>query len=592
MIAYSKFVLTACVIAGMFASVRVTAATDRSELFRAMDDEILRAMTDLAIGDLPRPYHIEARLTFVNRLGGHASLGSIENIDSTRVNTLSVRVRVGTPQFDNTNFFDVSLGFFGSADDEEPFTNRVVPLELDYATLRRELWLALDACYKQSVEVYAKKQASIKNRTRSDTTWDYYFQGPNTEVDTSVAPLRASAQTFKSTLEAVSGEFKHAPFIQAARVTMEFMPEEQLYVTSEGRRAHKFEAFTGFEITASTQAVDGMPISDSYAAYSIAPSDLPSVDSLKSAARAMIARLKKQTTASRMEAYSGPVLFVGQAAAELVAQQFAPYLVSQRTQASEAGASVGNNALMAFQNKIGARVLPEFLSVRAEPSLSELNGTPVAGHFTVDDEGYRAEDLQLVDKGYLRTLFASRVPTKRIKGSNGHSRNGAAMLDVVRVQCEDSDREESTEDLIEHLLKLVKDRELEYGIIVNLVQDRNLLMTGLFPIMLNDLPFPSGQGTVPLISVEKIYPDGRREPVRGVEAAGFSPGTFKDILAVGTAPTVHNYLAPSVVPGYISGGSGYSIATIITPDLLFEDVEIRPLESDLPKLPMVESPLN
>lgn len=112
---------------------------NRDDLFRALDDEINRAMTDLHIGELARPYHIEARLAMRSHVGAHAVLGSAEDTDSTNGNLLSVRVRVGSPRFDNTNFFDVSLGFFGSTDQEEVFTNRRVPLELDYATLRREL---------------------------------------------------------------------------------------------------------------------------------------------------------------------------------------------------------------------------------------------------------------------------------------------------------------------------------------------------------------------------------------------------------------------------------------------------------------------
>ncbi len=563
----------------------------RSELFRAMDDEIRRAMTDLSIGDLPRPYHIEARLMFRRHIGAHAVMGTIEDIDTSSVNTLSVRVRVGTPQFDNTNFFDVSLSFFGSSDDEESFTNRRVPLELDYNTLRRELWLAIDACYKQSVEVYAKKQAAVRNKTRSDTTWDFSFIGADDLIDTSKASLSLSPNYVRSLLESVSSEFRTAKHIQASRVSMEFVPTEFLYVNSEGRRAYKFDAFSGFEMYATTQAPDGMPISDAYAAYSTAPSDLPSEDSLRRAARQMIKQLSTIQNAQKIDAYSGPVLFTGQAAAQIIAQQFAPNLVALRTPLSEGGFSMSGGPGMAFQNKIGARVLPEFLSVKATPQVSSLYNTPVAGNYRVDDEGFASQNVDLVVQGFLKTLLAGRAPTRRVKNTNGHYRNGGAMISVLQLLCEDSTRMYDERRLREQLLKLVRDRELEYGIIVRVVQDRNLASTGLFPLLAGDMPFSSGQGIVSLLHVEKIYADGRTEAIRGVEAAGFSVATFKDILAVGNKPTVHNYLAPAIGNTMLSGGSGYTIATIVTPDLLFEDVEIRPLESDTPNLPLVESPL-
>ena len=41
----------------------------------------------------------------------------------------------------------------------------------------------------------------------------------------------------------------------------------------------------------------------------------------------------------------------------------------------------------------------------------------------------------------------------------------------------------------------------------------------------------------------------------------------------------------------MSGGSAYIIATVITPDLLFEDLEVRPLDGDMPKPPSLANPI-
>ena len=137
----------------------------------------------------------------------------------------------------------------------------------------------------------------------------------------------------------------------------------------------------------------------------------------------------------------------------------------------------------------------------------------------------------------------------------------------------------------------MEDRELEYGIIVRKVLDRNLLMTGLFPMLMGDLTMRINPGSLILLEAVKVYPDGHEEPLRGVEAAGISTYLFKDILNVGPKATVHNYLAQSVIPAFMTGGSQFVIATVITPDLLFEDLEIRQLEGDLPTPPRLASPL-
>jgi predicted Zn-dependent protease len=583
-----RFLITLAALVTSSAFV-ASAAFDRDMILDAMDAEIQRSMRDLKVGDLARPYHIEYLLKIRRSASVHAVLGTVEDVDSGITATLTVRVRVGGPRFDNTNFFDVSLGFFGSSDDEEGFKNRRIPFEISSDVLRRELWLATDACFKQAVEIYAKKESALKNRTRTDTTWDFaYF--PGASVTSTPALPEPNVPSMVSLVERLSAVFRSYPSISSSRVGMEVVPEEVYYVNSEGRRLVKHESFTGVEIIATTQAPDGMPLAQTYAAYGSAPKDLPSADSLIRAAEATAKRLAAQVQAPTIEAYSGPVLFLDQAAAGIVGQFFAPNLVAQRPPLSEGGFST-NDRSMAFQNKIGARVLPEFLSVDAVPSRARDNGRPVAGHFVLDDEGMPAEDLTLVDKGYLRTLLSSRVPTKRVKGSNGHMRGGGAMFGVLDIRCVDKKRMLSDADLKKRLLKLVKDRDLPYGIIVRTTMDQNLLFTGVFRQLGADLPITPGEGKIGLLEAYRVYPDGREELIRGVEAAGIAPATFKDILAVSTSTTVHNFLAPSVVPAFITGGSSYLIASIITPDLLFEDCEVRPLEGDMPKPPSMTNPI-
>ena len=431
--------MTSVLLLLVAATTAMATDLDKDVVFRAMEDEIQRSMNELQIGDLPMPYHIEYLLTKRSRIGAHAILGIVDDLDTASAVTLTVRIRVGDPSFDNTNFFDVSLGFFGSSDDEEQFKNRRIPLDLGYATLRRELWLATDACYKQAVEIFAKKTASLKNRTRTDTTWDYSLL-PEAEVsDLSEQEYATTPDRVMGLVEQVSSVFRDATWIQASRVGMEFVPEEIFYMNSEGRTAHKVDCFTGFEMIAVTQAEDGMPLSNTYSTYSIDPTDLPSADSLRRAATALAAALRDRQAAETIEPYSGPVLFEGQAAAQILGQEFAPNLVAQRKPLSESGFSTGDRTY-AFQNKIGARVLPEFLSMDAVPSRETFQGAPVAGHYEIDDEGILAQDVELVDKGYLRALLSSRIPTRRVRESNGHNRGGGAMVSVLELSCDDDER--------------------------------------------------------------------------------------------------------------------------------------------------------
>jgi hypothetical protein len=401
-------------------------------VFRAMEDEMQRSLSGLRLGDLEKPYHIEYILTHRHRIGTHSVLGITQDVDTAQSVSLTVKVRVGNHQFDNTNFFDVSLGFFGSSDDEEPFKNRALPIELSYSSLRRELWLATDACYKQSVELYAKKKAAVMNRARTDTTWDFAEISPAELYDEKFANVSSSLLDMQKTCNALSGIFRDYPTILTSRVGMEFVPETIYYLSSDGRKCKKAECFTGVEVVAVAQATDGMPAFNTYSAYSITPQRLPSRDSLTTAVISLARDLAAEISSATIEAYSGPVLFTGQAAGEIVAQVFAPNLVAQRQPLSEGGFSAGERN-MAFQNKIGARVLPEFLSVADKPSKQFHDGNEVAGYYEIDDECVRAKDVLLVNNGYLKTLLSSRMPTKRIQQTNGHQRGGGAMFSVVEL---------------------------------------------------------------------------------------------------------------------------------------------------------------
>ncbi|MFM8439309.1 MAG: metallopeptidase TldD-related protein, partial [Candidatus Kapaibacterium sp.] len=345
---------------------------------------------------------------------------------------------------------------------------------------------------------------------------------------------------------------------------------------------------TGLEIVASTQADDGMPLADVYTVYAPTPAGLPSRDSLLKAARALVDGLSRLRSAPAIEPYSGPVIFESQAACEVFAQTFAPNLCTQRQQLTDRGIQESDR-YVAFQNKIGARVAAPFLSVTSSPSRHMVGSTPIVGGYDVDDDGVRPSTLTLVDHGYLKTLLSSRVPGRRVKASNGRQRGGAAMIDVLELRADAAKQMDKTR-MRKTLMKLLKDRDLPFGYIVRKALNQNILYTTLFAQTQGNYPYSLNETSMNVIDVVRVYADGREETVRGAQAAGLAPSQFKDLVAAGSVQTVYNYLAPAVTSPYVTGGSQYLPATVIVPDLLFEDVEMKPLEGDFPKPPILPPP--
>ncbi len=567
----------------------ITFANPDIEIRQAMRDEIKRTMNQLYLETLEKPYYVEYYLTFSDVSSVHATLGEITESDNDKNVKLNVGLRVGDYKFDNSNYLDFGFRFFGSGDDEENFRSRNMPIELDYKSLRRELWLATDAAYKQESEVYSKKIASLKNRMRKDTTHDFLKIPAEVLFDTSAIP-QFDKSKIENICKSLSGVFKAYPEILQSAAGTEYIPEKTIYINSEGREFTRTEYYLGLEVVALAQSDDGMLLTDYYTLFAKNPKDLPSLDSMIKAVKLMAENLKKHRNAGVLEeSYSGPVLFEGQAAAQIFAQVFAPNLVTQRMPITERGIQESDR-FTAFQTKIGGRVLPEFMSVSAKPDIENYKGVELFGSFKIDDDGVKPKNVSLVDKGFLKNLLSSRVPTRRVRESNGHRRGGAPMISNIFVEAS-KEQQKNHKDLKKRMLDLCKDRELEFGIIVRKVLDQNIQYTTLSRISAGNYPVSRSDKETTLIEVVKIYPDGREEPIRGVKAKGFGVSTFKDILNVGTGNYLLNYLSPSVTSSYYSGGSQWVGSTIICPDLLFEDGEIKPMEDDFPKPPLIANPI-
>lgn len=595
----SAFCFYLCVIAFTFPVGNIKAqslpSSPSPEIVRAMRDELARSMKELVLPNLERPYYMQYTLTDQQQYDVRASFGSLTESKHTQSKRLSVVVRVGSPAFDNTNFFDPALGFFGSSDDEERFRNRSIPYDLDYPALRRELWLASDAAYKQTAELFAKKQAALKNRVRLDTVPDFTIIPPIKIADTSSYAI-FDRPYFEQLAKDLSSVFRAFPSVSLSNITIQYMPETAYFVNSEGREYARTTHFMGVEMLATAQAKDGMPLAQMFTAYAKRPAELPSRDSLLKASRILAITLSRQTTASIAASYSGPVLFEGQAAAEAFTQGFAPFLVTQRSPITERGVSE-NPRFSAFQNKIGGRVLPEFLSVDVKPMFSNAapnaGSTPLIGAFKFDDDGVSPEQFTIVKSGYLKGLLSSRTPTRRVRTSNGHNRGGAAFTSVLELSVDkafEKQRALQAAKLRQKLLQLCKDRELPYGIVVRRVLNQNILLYNLYSLTDGEFPFAKGEGQITTLETYKLYPDGREELLRGCDVAGLAAAAFKDIVSVGTQKFAYNCLAQAVTSPFFSGGAQFVPTSIIVPALLFEDLELRPMEDDFAKPPIVPHP--
>jgi predicted Zn-dependent protease len=538
-------------------------------VMKAMRDEMARSMSQLAIENLQKPYYIAYRVVDSETYNVNASFGALNNTGAGRSRRLSVEVRVGDYKLDNSGF--LSFSFDNGTTMYMGLGGTQLTLDDDYKEIRRQIWLATDGAYKRAVENYSKKKASLENKTRSDETPDFSKETPAVTSD-----LWPAATIDRSKLESearsLSSLFRQMPAIETSHVAFNADTIYTRYLNSEGTSYTRRLPGISVNISAAAQAPDGDALNDFVWYHGRSPADLPAEDKLIARIKELGGYLTSLRDASTLANYNGPMLAEGNAAAQLIRLDFFPNLVAAKTMASDLPNGMvpgrAQAAENAFLDKVGARVMPDFLSLTDNPLIAEYQGFKLAGMSKVDEDGVPSREVTLVENGYLKSLLTTRDPVRGFEQSTGSRHAGQATPSNLIVTSTNS---LSTEDLRAKLIALVNQRRLQFGMIVRRLRNANT------PVLLF-----------------KVFPDGHEELVRNMQFTGMNASAFKDIVAtskdlnvltVEYRPQQNNILAFQMLPE-----ENYRPVTIVSPSLLFEDVALRRIRAAAPNPPVATHP--
>ncbi|MGA9806009.1 MAG: metallopeptidase TldD-related protein [Terriglobales bacterium] len=577
----------------LFGTLFATFAQAQDDVvMRAMKDELARSVAQLQLQKMDKPYFLAYRMDEINQNSISATLGSLTQDQPLRMRMIGVEVRVGDYALDNSNY--LSSRMFGGG--RAGFLSGIsqAPLDDDYQQIRRDFWLATDSQYKKALEDFSGKRAALDMRKHTDDVPDFSRETPTTKME---PPEKSRAgDDLKTLARDISAVFRNTPEIYGSSVDLEYRNYYTRYINSEGSTFTRAQTSFKLRINAQTQAPDGLPISESIAVFGRTMADLPAKDALLSRTRAMADRILKLRTAGSLERYNGPVLFEGDAAGEIFAQQFATGLMAVRTPLSDNPQfEMYFNQLMSqlggggsLVDKIGGRVLPDFLSVSDNPLRADYQGTILMGAGKIDDDAVETRETRLVEHGTLKTLLATRTPVRAVLHSTGSRRGyGPSPSNLFLT----SEKSSTNDELRKELLRRAKDRGLDYGIVVRRV---GAGAAASFVKMATRMA-QQGQGSGSLAEVYKLYPDGHEELIRGVEIAEMLPSTFKDIVAVGDTPAVFTdeFIPPvgALFALGVSGSSDVPIVSCVVPSLLFEEVSLVKSQGPFPNPMISPSPL-
>ncbi len=567
------------------------------EILDAIAEEMNRSMTQLQIPGAPRPYHISYKITEVEVNDVSASLGATTSRRERHFVNLEARVRVGSPDFDNGNFV------LPSDDGIDAVAGINLPLEATPRIARRAAWLATDAAYKEAlIQLRAKaeaRQAGGVGRTDIPSWTTHVASVDETPV---LVPRLEPLIEIEARAQRLSAGFRGQAHIRDSRVAMTSYLERRWYLSTEGTSITDTRRASGLLVAASGQADDNQEINQYFVRYGHTAADLPNDAELTAEAKRLSQTIQELAKAPVIEAYSGPVLFEGEAAVGLIRSSLAPHLGGTPLpeglppqQAKQYGG--------AFSDKVGLRVLSPMLSLVDDPTAATGAGKALIGGYRIDDEGTPAQRVDVVRDGKLLTLLQSRTPSGRGAVTNGHARrtaSGGAFRGSATNLFVEAKGGVPRKALVAKLVAAAKAEGLPYGLLIRRFDDpaitaapersrRELVQL----VKSSDTELPP-----PALLAYRVYPNGKQELVRGAQLAEVPIRAWKDVVAASKELTTFNFLAANehwlelVVRGTDDGfvPSGGIESSVITPDLLFKEIDVIPSTLGQRPKPRIPSP--
>lgn len=516
-------------------------------MLRAMQAELDREKAGLLLPGMQRPYFIEYRLDDIATYEAVANYGALTREEQAHQRVVRVTVRIGDYASDSS-----TARGDGAV--------QLAPEENDPLALRYALWTATDDAYKLALRTLAGKQAALKHFQSAPLQHDFSPAKPVVHLEPTVA-LDLDRKEWKHRIVEASGLFAtdaevrgFASDVQYSTVNVRAIALNRYLVNTEGTVVR--HGYTGYTAAVSVggQATDGMRLGRDNGSVAVTAKELENwpafhrrvIDDLKS-----FEELRKAPVVPA-EDYHGPVLFSGDAAADVFDKLFVPNIEAERPEMGTTARTHG-----AYTSSLHAQVLPEMLGVKDDPLLKSFAGKRLLGAYEVDDEGVPAESVELVKAGKLESYVIGREPIKDLPESNGHGRAapGQAARSSAAVVVVTAAQPFTQAQMDAKLLALAKEQGHDVYAVETL-----------------------GGGELMPRLLYSVHQDGTRVLMRGAAFDELDTRSLRsDVVAAGGEP-------------YVSESLGAVPQTILAPALLFGDIGVKRASEEQQKLPYYPPP--
>ncbi|MCK4333793.1 hypothetical protein KAX06_03275 [candidate division WOR-3 bacterium] len=538
-------------------------AASQNPILAAMQSELDRSMQNLRMEEQERPYFLSYLVTDQTYVTVEASLGAITQSDESRNHRLSVDLRVGSYELDNSG---VKKQRWSYDPDEWKYSNMQVPIDDDTIGLKHQLWLATDYAYKKAVEDFSKKAREIAlNPEDEERPPDFSQEDPEVYIGDE-AKIAADRKEWEPRIMRCSALFAEYEDILISRVRFDAQAKTAYFVSSEGSKIQDGDLLYSLEIESSTRAEDGMPLRDFRRFYSY--DGTFDEAQIEAEITRMAERLVTLKDTEACEQYAGPVLIEAQASGAFVSAVLAPLLNADKKLWEKGGG---------LQDKVGQRVILPSISVYDDPTIDTYKGLTLVGHYRFDDQGVAAQKVNLIERGVLNGFLLSRSPVKGFDKSNGHSRDGGVEIGNLILE---SSAPQSFARLKSRLIAECKKQGRPYGLLVTSVRLPESRSGRRIIYSFSGESEGEGRrvlGQFQPVAVYKVYTDGSEELLRGVQVLSSSPlATLGKIIAVGNDPGAWS--------------TSFGTGSVVAPSILLSELEVRKTKEGMRTLPILPPP--
>ncbi len=558
-------VIFSCFLSLLF--VPKTYGQGQDKLLGLLKEELAQQMKELKGEEFP-PYHMNYRVIDVTSSVVSASFGALMNSQQYRSRTLVPQIRLGDEKLDNFRFNQMGAAMSRY---QGPSVARL-PLdeENNEDAVRQAIWDEVNNRYKFAVDMYQKTKAESSVNVEEEDKAPYFSEAKVEKYYE--APLPAEKMTidmdqWAARMKEISAVFKNQPGIMKGDAIMIYTVERRYFVNNEGTEVVQNLPYARIMVFGETKADDGMelPLNLSYFAYD--PADLPANDKIIADAKEMVKTLEALRVAPVVDPYTGPALLSGPASGVFFHEIFGHRIEGQRMKSENDGQT--------FKKMVGQLVLPADMHVYDDPTLRKYAGEDLNGFYKYDDQGVKAERVDVVVNGKLNDFLMTRTPIDGHPRTNGHARASDGFDPVSRQSnlVIETSNPKTPEELRQLLIEEVKKQGKEYGYFFKEVTS-GFTFTG---------KGATNSFNVTPLEVYKVFADGRPDQlVRGVDLIGTPLSMFSNMIYAGNDARVFT--------GMCGAESGSIPVTAISPTILVNKVETQRKAKSQDILPILPAP--